>query len=119
MTRRGLSTRLRTVERRQGQGAWPLRVDWIEDVRPGEDGRRDEARGAGAAMRAIVLGEVAHPGRFEVLPLITTSVVADGEGIAEAAGRTWWFALADDGAGGTRATVTRREVASWAGSRGG
>ncbi len=115
MSRRRLSTRLRAVERRQGHGPWPLRVQWIADMRPGEEGLWDEARGTGAAMRAIVLAEVAPPGTFDVLPIITTSVVSDGEGIAEAAGRTWWFALSDDGAGATRATVTGREIAAWVG----
>ncbi|MDP9366750.1 MAG: hypothetical protein M3Q03_00500, partial [Chloroflexota bacterium] len=110
-----LTARLGAVERRRGHGPWRPPVTWIEAVRPGEDGRRDEARGAGTAMRVIVQREVAASGRFNVLPLITTSVVADGEGIAEAAGRTWWFALTDDDSGGTRATVPGREVASWVG----
>ncbi|MDP9355724.1 MAG: hypothetical protein M3R02_10680, partial [Chloroflexota bacterium] len=81
MTRRRLAIRLRAVERHQGRGAWPLRVNWIEDVRPGEAGQRDRVRRAGAAMRAIVLGEVAHPGMSDALPIITTSVIADDEGV--------------------------------------
>ncbi|MDP9355792.1 MAG: hypothetical protein M3R02_11050 [Chloroflexota bacterium] len=119
MSRRRLTTRLRAVERHQGRGPWPPQVDWIEDVRPGEEGQWDQARGAGAAMRAIVLEEIATPRASDALPIITTSVVTDGEGVAEAAGRRWWFALADDGSGGTTATVTGREAALWAGSRDG
>ncbi len=64
-------------------------------------------------MRTVVQEELARAGDGDPLPLITTSVTTDGEGIAEAAGRTWRFVLADDGAGGTRVTVTGREVASW------
>ncbi|MDP9355755.1 MAG: hypothetical protein M3R02_10835 [Chloroflexota bacterium] len=115
MSRGRLFTRLRAVERHQGQGSWRLRVDWIEDVRPGEDGQWDQARGAGAVMRAIVREEMAAPVTSDARPIITTSVLADHEGVAEAAGRTWWFALADDGSGGTRATVTGREITSWVG----
>ncbi len=65
-------------------------------------------------MRAIVEGEVAA-GKDDALPLITTTMAEDHEGIAEAAGRRWRFMLDDDGAGGTTATVTGQEAASWAG----
>ncbi len=110
-----LSTRLGAVERRRGQEAWRPLVRWIEDVWPGEEGQRDQAWAAGAAMRTVVQEELARVGKGDGLPLITTSVIADGEGIAEAGGQTWRFVLAADGAGGTRATVTGREAASWAG----
>ncbi len=66
-------------------------------------------------MRAIVQGEWAAAGHSDVLPLITTSVVTDEEGIAETGGRTWRFMLADDESGGTRATVTGWEAAAWVG----
>ncbi len=64
-------------------------------------------------MRTVVQEELAVSGQADGLPLITTSVITDGAGIAEAAGWTWWFALTDDGAGGTTATVTGREAAPW------
>ncbi len=64
-------------------------------------------------MRAIVRSEVGATGTHAFLPLITTSVITEGEGIAEAGGWTWWFVLAADGAGGTRATVMKREATAW------
>ncbi len=115
MSRRGLSTRLGAVERRRGGGPWRPPVRWVEAVRPGEEGQRDEARGAGAAMRAVVRAEVVGSGEHDVFPIVTTGVTTDGEGIAAAAGRRWWFVLTDDGSGGTRASVTRREAAAWVG----
>ncbi len=66
-------------------------------------------------MRTVVQHELERAGEGDLQPLIATSVITDGEGIAEVAGRTWWFALADDGSGGTEATVTGRETASWVG----
>ncbi len=113
MTRRRLPTRLGAVERRRGQVAGRPVVWYIEDVRPGEEGQRDRARGVEAAMRAQVQDELVASGQHNVHSLITTSVITEGEGIAEAAGRTWWFVLAADGAGGTRATVMKREAAAW------
>ncbi len=113
MSRGKLSTRLGAVERRRAARSWRPPVDWIEAARPGEEGQRDQARGASAAMRALVQEELARAGEGNLLPLITTSVITDGAGIAEAGGRTWRFVLDDDGAGGTTATVTGREAAPW------
>ncbi|MDP9355238.1 MAG: hypothetical protein M3R02_08140 [Chloroflexota bacterium] len=115
MTRRTLAAWLGAVEHHRGQDAWRPLVRWIEDVRPGEEGQRDRDRGAGKAMRTIVQEDLARAREGDLLSLITTSVITDGEGIAEAGGRPWRFVLADDGSGGTRATVTRRETAPWVG----
>ncbi len=115
MTRRTVAARLGAVERRRAARSWRPLVRWIEDVRHGEEGQRDQARGAGAAMRDMVQREWVAAQKDDLLPLITTSVITDEEGIAEAGGRTWRFMLADDGAGGTKVTVMRRETASWVG----
>ncbi len=110
MTSRNLTARLGAVERRRGRGPWRALVRWIEAVRPGEEGRRDEARRAAAAMRAVVQGEVEAEETDHACPIITTGATTDGEGIAEAVGRRWRFVLADDGAGGRVVGRLRRRV---------